>query len=80
MVKKNMYYEIKTLQRAGMSKKGIARKLSIDPKTVRKYWIMEDNDFSLYMQELRYREKEFQLYRKHGCFPWLHRKYELSRL
>jgi hypothetical protein len=63
MVKKNMYHEIKALQRKGTSKKGIARELGIDAKTVRKYWNMEEADFCNYMDELQYREKEFDFYR-----------------
>lgn len=64
MVNNVMYHEIKALQRAGMAKKKIARELGIDTKTVRKYWSMNEPDFSNYMDYLHYREKEFDCYRK----------------
>src|SRR5208337_2158074 len=64
MVNNAMFHEIKGLQRTGMAKKKIARELGIDAKTVRKYWSMNETDFSCYMDYLQFREKEFDCYRQ----------------
>ena len=63
MVKSAMYHDIKKMQRAGYGKRTIARELSIDKKTVKKYWEMEDVDYHNYIEEYRYREKEFEPYK-----------------
>ena len=59
MVNKRMYQEIKRLQRLGHGKNKISKELGIDKKTVRKYYSMNDMEYSNYIRKLRYREKEF---------------------
>src|SRR5208283_1026319 len=64
MVKKTMYYEIKKLQRNGISRNRICQLLQVDIKTVRKYCEMSDNDYREYLGKTTYREKEFEALKK----------------
>src|SRR5208283_78370 len=59
MVNKVMYQEIKKLKSLGRSKNQTSRELSIDIKTVRKYWRMDDLKYQESLTEFSYREKEF---------------------
>ena len=59
MVKRNMYQDIKRLQRIGYSRNRIGKDLEIDIKTVRKYCDMNDEEFQASLESYFYREKEF---------------------
>jgi hypothetical protein len=59
MVKKEMYQEIKKMQRMGLSKNRIAQKTGINIRTVRKYWDMNEDEYQRQLIENRYREKDF---------------------
>ena len=59
MVKMRMYQEIKRLQKLGFGKNKISRELGIDKKTVRKYWSMDDTEYSSYVNQHYYRSKEY---------------------
>jgi DNA-binding CsgD family transcriptional regulator len=63
MVKKAMYQKILQLRLQGYSQAGIAEKLSIDRKTVRKYWPMSEEQFREYRQSQAIREKSFRCYK-----------------
>ncbi len=60
MVKNIMYQDIKKLKLLGKSKNGVSRELSIDIKTVRKYWAMNDSEYQKSLMEFSFREKEFE--------------------
>ena len=64
MVNKIMYQEIKKLKLSGRSRNQVSRELSIDIKTVRKYWRMSDLDYQRSLMEFSYREKEFDSLKK----------------
>ena len=63
MVKKAMYQKILQLKLQGYSKAGIAEKLNIDRKTVRKYWPMSEEQFREYRQSHRSRDKSFSAFK-----------------
>jgi transposase len=63
MVKKAMYQKILQLKLQGYSQARIAEKLSIDRKTVRKYWPMSEAQFREYRQSQSSRKKSFSSYR-----------------
>jgi hypothetical protein len=60
MVNNIMYQDIKKLKISGRSRNQISRELSIDIKTVRKYWNMSDAEYQKSLMEFTYREKEFE--------------------
>jgi transposase len=59
MVKKEMYHEIKKLQKLGYGKNRITRELSINKRTVIKYWDMDEEGYREYLNKSRYRDKEY---------------------
>lgn len=59
MVKKSMYRDIKRLQMQGKSQRETSRQTGLSPKTVRKYWKMEDGAYQAMLDELRERTKVF---------------------
>jgi len=78
MVKNNMYHEIKRMQKAGVSRNRISKEMGIDKKTVRKYWNMEDTEYHNYIDEYRYREKEFEIFK--GAIIELYAQNEFNKL
>ncbi len=52
-----MYKQIQTYKRQGYCKKDIALILRMDPKTVIKYYTMDERDFKTYRQEHMFRDK-----------------------
>jgi len=59
MVKRKMYKQIKKLKLKGISQAKVAKNLSINRKTVRKYWDMSDQDYHQYLNNMQFRNKEF---------------------
>jgi hypothetical protein len=64
MVNRRMYHEIKKMQKSGYGKKRISRELGVDKKTVIKYWNMDETEYRQYLNKVRYREKDFELFRE----------------
>jgi len=62
MVKEKMYEKIHRLKRQGHSKSQITSKLGIDPKTVAKYYTMDEEEFRAYRREHMFRDKVFEEY------------------
>ena len=63
MVKKQMYHEIKKLQKLGYGKNRITRELGIDKRTVIKYWKMDEEEYRKYLEKSKYRYKEYDSFR-----------------
>jgi len=63
MVGIEMYAEIQKLKKLGFKKQRAARQLSIDTKTVRKYWDMSEDEYISYQIESRERTKIMDPYR-----------------
>ena len=59
MVKKTMYQKICTLKRQGLGKSEIASRLTLNIKTVNKYYNMAENKFREYQKSLLIKEKIF---------------------
>ena len=59
-----MYKQVQTFKRQGHSKKAIAVTLGMDPKTVAKYYSMEERDFRFYRQQHMFRDKRLEAYEK----------------
>ena len=57
-----MYKQIQTYKRQGYCKKDIASILRMDPKTVIKYYTMDERDFKTYRQEHMFRDKVMSEY------------------
>jgi len=64
MINKAMFRQVQEFKRQGYSKAAIGQALEIDPKTVAKYFAMEDEEFRSYRQEHLYRDKAFDAYRQ----------------
>lgn len=64
MVKKQMYHEIKKLQKLGYGKNRVSREMGIDKRTVIKYWKMDEEEYRKYMEKSRYRDKEYDCLRE----------------
>jgi hypothetical protein len=59
MVKQDVYYEIKKMQRMGLSRNRISQKTGLNIRTVRKYWDMNEEEYRKYLSLNRFQEKEF---------------------
>ena len=59
-----MYKQVQAFKRQGHSKKEIAAVLGMDPKTVAKYYSMEEGDFRSYRQQHMFRDKRMEAYEK----------------
>lgn len=59
MINKAMFKQVQAFRRQGYSKAAIVRALELDPRTVAKYYAMEEEEFRLYRQEHLFREKAF---------------------
>jgi transposase len=64
MITKAMFRQVQAFRRQGFSKASIVKALELDPKTVAKYFAMEEEDFRAYRQEHLVRDKVFESYRK----------------
>ena len=63
MIDKAMYREIQAFKRQGLAKAAIVKALELDPKTVAKYFGMEEESWRAYRREHLFRGKEFDRYR-----------------
>ena len=68
MVKQSMFDKIKLLQRQGYSIIEISAKLSLNRKTVSKYFHMPENDYKKYLLKMSYKEKVFEIYKRDIMF------------
>jgi len=64
MIRKKMYKQIQTFKGQGLTKGKIADTLGRDPKTVSKYYDMDEMDFRLYRQQHMFRDKVLEAYEK----------------
>jgi hypothetical protein len=64
MINKAMFRQVQAFKRQGYSKGAIVKALELDPKTVAKYFAMEEEDFRAYRREHLYRGKAFDAYRR----------------
>lgn len=64
MINKAMFRQVQAFKRQGYSKGSIGRALKLDPKTVAKYFAMEEEDYRAYLQDHLYRDKVFDAYRQ----------------
>lgn len=62
MIRKKMYRKIQNHKRQGYSKTEIITMLEKDPKTVAKYYCMDEMDFKTYRQEHMFRDKVMSEY------------------
>lgn len=63
MIDKAMYREIQAFRRQGWTRAAIVKALELDPKTVAKYFGMEEESWRAYRREHLFRDKEFDRYR-----------------
>jgi len=64
MVKKTMYQKICVLKRQGLGKSEIASRLTLNIKTVNRYYNMTENEFRKYQESLLIKEKIFNRFEK----------------
>jgi len=64
MINKAMFRQVQAFRRQGYSQAAIVKALELDPKTVAKYFAMEEEAFRAYRQDQLYRDKVFDSYRK----------------
>jgi len=64
MINKAMFRQVQAFRRQGYSKASIVKALDLDPKTVAKYFAMEEEGYRAYRQDQLYRDKVFDSYRK----------------
>ena len=64
MINKAMFRQVQAFRRQGYSKASIVKALELDPKTVAKYFAMEEEGYRAYRQDQLYRDKVFDVYRK----------------
>jgi hypothetical protein len=64
MITKAMFRQVQAYRRQGYSKASIVKALDLDPKTVAKYFAMEEEEYRAYRQDHLYRDKVFDSYRK----------------
>jgi len=62
MIQKKMYKQIQTFKRQGYSKGKIAVTMGMDPKTVAKYYRMDERGFRSYRQQHMFRDKMLEEY------------------
>ncbi len=62
MIREKMYKQVQSFKRQGRSKRQIAACLGMDPKTVAKYFHMDERDFKSYRQQHMFREKLLEEY------------------
>ncbi len=64
MIRKKMYRKIQNYKRQGYSKTEIINVLGKDPKTVAKYYALNEKDFKVYRQHHMFRDKALEEYEK----------------
>jgi len=64
MIKEKMYEKVQLFKRQGYSRSEIISELEIDPKTVAKYYAMDERDFKTYQKEHMFRDRVFEEYEK----------------
>jgi AraC-like DNA-binding protein len=64
MIREKMYKQVQIFKQQGYSKKEIAAVLGMDPKTVAKYYSMEERDFRSYRQQHMFRDKRMVAHEK----------------
>ena len=64
MINKAMFRQVQAFRRQGYSKASIVKALELDPKTVAKYFAMEEEDCRAYRREHLFRDKAFDSYRR----------------
>jgi len=64
MIREKMYKEIQNYKRQGYSKNEIVTLLGKDPKTVAKYYALDERGFRSYRQEHMFRDKSLERYEK----------------
>jgi len=64
MISEKMYNQIQDFKRKGYSKKEIADVLKMDPKTVAKYYRMDERGFRSFRQQHMFRDKVLEEYEK----------------
>lgn len=64
MIREKMYNQIQDFKRQGYSKKEIAEVLGMDPKTVAKYYRMDERGFRSFRQQHMFRDKVLEEYEK----------------
>ena len=62
MIQEKMYKQVQSFKRRGRSKRQIAACLGMDPKTVAKYYHMDEREFKSYRQRHMFREKLLEEY------------------
>jgi len=64
MINKAMFKQVQTFRRQGYSKGAIAKALALDPRTVAKYFAMEEEGYRAYRREHMFRDKIFDGFRE----------------
>ena len=64
MIREKMYKQVQAFKRQGRSKREIAAALEMDPKTVAKYFHMDERGFRSYRQQHMFRDKLLESYEK----------------
>src|SRR4030065_188157 len=64
MINKAMFRQVQAFKRQGYSKASIGEALKLDPKTVAKYFAMEEEEYRSYRQGHLFRDKAFDAYRQ----------------
>jgi len=64
MINKAMFKQIQGFRRQGYSKGSIVKALELDPKTVAKYFAMEEEDHRAYRRDHLFRDKAFDTFRR----------------
>jgi len=84
MINKAMFKQVQAFKRQGYFKSAIVKALDLDPKTVAKYFAMEEEDYRAYRQDHLFRDKAFddlwseilEVYETNGSRPLYNRKDE----
>jgi hypothetical protein len=64
MINKAMFKQVQAFKRQGYSKAAISQALRLDPKTVAKYFAMEEEEYRSYRRGHLFRDKAFDAYRQ----------------
>jgi hypothetical protein len=62
MIRTKMYRQIQEFKRQGMTKGEIGEELELDPKTVAKYYGMDDAEYKAYRQQHMFRDKALEAF------------------
>ena len=64
MINKAMFKQVQAFRRQGYSQAAIVRALELDPRTVAKYFAMEEEDYRAYRRDHLFRDKAFEDFRR----------------